>query len=137
MKRIMFFKIGGDKLHLPRLIGAFIIFAALLMFVRAGGEMFDSWDAVQNYPDCLSTIDSTDETAVQLQYLDCKDSLETMTGLSIRGGQWDLTQRQFWSAFLYPIANLFFWAAIFLVGTIFYKSGTIIIPIEQSIKDVD
>ena len=133
----MFFRIGGDKLHLPRLIGAFILFAALLMFMRAGGQMFDSWDTLQNYPACIAEAGAADPELGQLQYMDCKNSLNEITGVQLKGGQDNLTQRQFWLAFLLPIANLFFWAAIFLVGIIFYKSGTIIIPIEQSIREVD
>lgn len=137
MKRIMFFKIGGDKLHLPKLIGAFIIFAALFMFIRAGGQMFDSWDSLQNYPTCLSNVDSSDLQLAQSQYLDCKNSLEDITGIQLKGAQTTLTTRQFCSAFLFPIANLFAWAAVFLVGIIFYRTGTIVIPIEQTIRDVE
>ncbi len=132
----MFFRIGSRDVQLPRLIGAFVLFAALILFVRAGAQMFDSWDALKSYPDCISSIGSENETVAQLQYGDCKDSLYKITGLQLKGDQDRISSRQFWFALLGPIANLFAWAVVFLLGLVFYKTGNIVIPIEQTIRDV-
>ncbi len=132
----MLFRIGGGDVQLPRLIGAFLLFAALILFVRAGAQMFDSWDALKSYPDCIASIGSENDTVAQLRYIDCKDSLAKITGLQLKGDQDRISSRQFWFALLGPIANLFLWAVVFLLGMVLYKTGNIVIPIEQSIKEI-
>ena len=136
MRRVMFFKIGSSDVQLPRLIGAFVLFAALIMFVRAGAQMFDSWDALKSYPTCISSIGSENDAVAQMQYIDCKDSLYRITDLQLKGDQDKISSRQFWFALLGPIANLFAWAVVFLLGIVFYRTGNIVIPIEQVIRDV-
>jgi len=128
----MLFKIGGGNLQLPKLIGAFILVAALLMFVKAGAGMFDSWDAIKDTQACFEKV-GTDPAYSSIS--ECKDMASGL-GLYVKAKQPRLTFRQFWSALLEPIANLFFWAVIFLIGILFYRTGDIVIPIEQSIKDV-
>ena len=49
----MYFRVAGRDVHLPKLIGAFILFAALLMFVQASALMFDSWDHLKYYDSCV------------------------------------------------------------------------------------
>ena len=132
----MLFRISSQDVQLPKLIGAFLLFAALIMFVRAGAQMFDSWDALKSHPKCIATIGSEINEVAQLQYLDCKESLHNITGLQLKGDQDRISSRQFWFALLGPIASLFFWAIVFLLGVIFYRTGEIVIPIEQSIREV-
>ena len=132
----MFFRIGSSDVQLPRLIGAFVLFAALILFVRAGANMFDSWDALKNYPSCISSIGSENDSVAQMKYLDCKDSLYRITGLQLKGDQDRISSRQFWFALLGPIADLFAWAVVFLLGVVFYRTGHIVIPIEQVVKDI-
>lgn len=136
LKRIIFFKLGGKDFQLSRLIGAFVLVIAMLMLVRSAAVMFDSWDALKDYPSCLSQISTADALA-QLQYMDCKQSLYNITGTELKGGQGMYSSRQFWTALLMPIAGLFFWAVIFLTGIMFYRTGNIVVPIEQSIREID
>ena len=135
MKRLMFFRLASRDVHLPKLIGAFIVFASLLLFLRAGAHMFDSWDAIKNYPSCLQKIGSEADTVAQLQYLHCKDALYKITGVELRGDQDKISSRQFWVALLGPVAEVLAWAVVFILGIIFYKTGEIVVPIEQVIRE--
>ena len=139
MKRVMFFRIASKDIHLPKLIGGFVIFAALLLFLRAGAHMFDSWDAIKSYPACaqnlIPSINEGDVVA-QLQYVHCKDSLYKITGVQLRGDQVSISSRQFFAALLGPIAEFFAWAIVLVLGVIFYRTGTIVVPIEQDIREV-
>jgi hypothetical protein len=47
-----------------------------------------------------------------------------------------MSGRQFWSALLGPIAEVLSWAVVFILGIIFYRTGSIVIPIEQITKEV-
>ncbi len=132
----MFFRLASRDVHLPKLVGAFIVFAALLLFLRAGANMFDSWNAVQSYPSCIQKIGSEVDSVAQLQYMHCKESLYNITGVQLRGDQDKLSSRQFWAALLGPIAEVLAWAVVFILGIIFYRTGNIVVPIEQVVREV-
>ncbi len=153
MKRIMYFRLATKEVHLPKLIGALIVFAALFLFLKAGAHMFDSWDAIKEYPGCVQKIELladvnglTGFEATQLhysygqyyqsRYTHCKDALYNITGVQLKGDQTKISSRQFFVALLGPIAEVFLWAVVFILGIIFYRTGTIVIPIEESIKEV-
>ncbi|MFA4907114.1 MAG: hypothetical protein WC602_02490 [archaeon] len=126
LKRIFFLRIGGKNLHLLKLIGAFVLFAALLMFFQAGAGMFNSWDALKAYPACIGGVQS------QFDFEGCRTALYYNTGLFPSAGQAELSSRQVWFALLGPIAQVLFWAALFIFGIILYKTGRIILPIEEA-----
>jgi len=128
----MLFRIAGRDLQLPRLIGAFLLFAALMMFVRAGADMFDSWDAIKDTRDCFTECNAGEQCIIASG---CEQKANNL-GLYIKSGQTELSNRQFWSALLGPIANLFVWAVVFLIGLMFYRTGDIIIPIEQTVHEI-
>ncbi len=148
MRRIVYYRFGGREVHLPKLIGAFILFAALLMFLQSVASMFDSWNALGEYPNCLKQANAVvDDRATpelqtqqlqlaQLKYMDCKDSLYKTTGVQLRGNQSRITARQFWSALLQPIAVVLFWAVVFVFGIIIYKTGNLMLPIEETVREL-
>ena len=115
------FYFGKSRFFLPKLIGAFVVVLAVVMFVVASGNMFDSWDSMGKYPDCLAAVSGTDEVAM-LQYLDCKDSLYRISGLQLRPDQFSITERQFVVTLLRPIGELLFWAAVFLFGLFLFNT---------------
>ncbi|MBI2598208.1 MAG: hypothetical protein HYW50_03360, partial [Candidatus Diapherotrites archaeon] len=47
-----------------------------------------------------------------------------------------LSMRQFWGVLFGPIANVLVWIAVLFIGWIVYKTGDLIVPIEESIKDL-
>ncbi len=120
-----FFYFGKSRIFLPRLLGSFILLLAVVMFVVSSGHMFDSWDAMSKYPACVSQIGTQTNQVAMLQYLDCKDSLYNITGLQLRPDQPRITERQFTITLLLPIAELLFWAAIFVLGLFLYKTRVV------------
>ncbi len=116
------FYFGKSRLFPPKLIGAFIIVLAIVMFIVAAGKMFDSWDTMKKYPDCLQKIGLSTDTMAMMQYLECKDSLYRITGLQLRPDQQRITQRQFVVTLLKPIAELLFWAAVCVLGLFLYNT---------------
>ncbi len=111
-----------SRLFLPRVIGSFLLVLAMVMFVVTAGDMFDSWDAMSKYPDCLARIGSETDNVAMMKYLDCKDSLYNITGMQLRPDQQKITSRQFAIALLRPIGGLLAWAIVFLLGLFFYHT---------------
>ena len=133
MRRIMYFRLGGKDVHMPKLIGAFILFASLIMFVKASADMFNSWDVLKNYEKCINGTDVSHPVEMQKTEIGkCKDYLKDNTGISLMPTQPKPTSRQFWSALLGPIAAILFWLAILFLGLQLYKTGDLILPIEES-----
>ncbi|MBI4053647.1 MAG: hypothetical protein HY394_06455 [Candidatus Diapherotrites archaeon] len=127
MKRVILLRFGGRDVHLPKLIGAFILFAAVLMFFRATAVMFDSWDVTK---DCIDKA-TTKETV-----LECQDSIYKITGIHLKPGAGEITTRQLLEIFLGPIANLLFWGAAVILGLLLYRTGSLTIPIEETVADL-
>jgi len=127
MKRVVLLRFGGRDVHLPKLIGAFILFAAILMFFRATAVMFDSWDITK---DCIDNA-TTPETV-----LSCQNSIYTVTGIFLKPGAGEITARQLLEIFLGPIANLLFWGAAVVLGLLLYRTGNLVIPIEETVTDL-
>lgn len=123
---------GKSGIFLPKLIGAFLLTIALIMFVVASGQMFDTWDALKKYPECIGTKDLEIDSFTQIQH--CKQSLGEITGLNLRPDQGRPTTRQFIITLLPPIAGLFFWAVVFLFGLIFYQTGIVKMLPHKKVK---
>ncbi|MFH1587930.1 MAG: hypothetical protein ABIA76_01165 [Candidatus Diapherotrites archaeon] len=135
LRRLMWFRVGDREVHLPKLIGAFILTAALLMLVASIAGMFDKWDSVTNYKGCINSVDATLGN-YEAQIQDCRDTLYNQTGLYLMVGQWEPTLRQTVQLLLEPIAWIMFWIAALLFGWVLYKSGDLILPIEQVTREV-
>jgi hypothetical protein len=137
MRKVMFFRFGGKEVHLPRLIGAFILFAALLMFVKSSADMFNGWDAMKTSEDCIKGIDtSLPQQLQQEQFRDCADTLYFNTSIYLTEGQASPTSRQFWGALLEPIASVLFWLAVLFLGWMLYRTGEIVVPIEEIVREI-
>ena len=134
----MLFKIGSKNAQLPKLIGAFLIVISVLMLFQSGAVMFDSWQAIKGFNDCVDNAYSIDAdvsgiSAVlsELKYQDCKSSFKDITSAQVPGGQTYLTARQKWTAFLTPVSVFFAWAIVFLFALFLFNSATIVVPVEQ------
>ena len=137
MRKVMYFKLAGKEVHMPKLIGAFILFAAMLMFVKASADMFNSWDSLKTSEECIGNIgaDLPEELQMQ-QFGDCRDDLYYNTGIYLADSQAKPTSRQFWSALLGPIASVLFWIAILFLGWMLYRTGELVLPIEEVEKQL-
>lgn len=149
MRRLIFLKVAGKDVHLPKLVGALILTVAVLMFVKASADMFDSWDNMKAFESCMGSVGKCDTTPAddiwtvqdpcqenewQDDYDACRYDLYDATGTFLRSGQTKLTSRQFWSGLLAPIAGFFFWLAMLFVGWVLYKSGQLVLPIEETVR---
>ncbi len=137
MRRLIYLRVADRDVHLPRLIGAFILAAAVLMFFHAIFSMVDSWNTVKYYNSCvesLSSYSTTDEQRAQFTF--CSDALYRATGVVVRGEAPLLSAAQFAGAILSPIASVLFWLAILLFGYLLYRSGDLELPIEERIREV-
>jgi len=127
----------------PRLVGALVFFAALLMFLQSAALMFDSWDAVKHFPACRDNASSEiSQTAVedtqllqvqlaQAKFRECKDSLYDITGVRLTPSQGEISTRQLWEVMLYPTARVLFWLAVLLIGMMIYHMGLCCMPMEH------
>lgn len=138
MKRVIFFRLAGRDVHMPRLIGAFILVAAFLMFVQASASMFDSWDSAKAVSNCLKAaeLDGQRIDSNPGIFDECQDNAAAFLGIHVRQGQEDLTARQFWGSLLGPIAAVLFWIAILFLGYMLYRTGDLVLPIEERITMV-
>lgn len=153
MKRVILLRFAGRDLHIPKLVGALILAAAVLMFFKASADMYDSWDHLKAVETCMESVGvcnpnpdpnlsawevsdpcTTDEW--QVDYDTCRADLYNSTGVTLRTGQRSLTTRQFWSALLQPIAMFFFWMAIVFFGWMIYNTGRLTLPIEETIMKI-
>lgn len=136
-------RIGSTHMHVPKLVGALVIAASLMMFFLSIINLFEVVQVVKLYPDCAAGALSAPE-ALEIQKLQklafCKNELESATGFypiseyDSRATQ--LSPREIVGSFLTPIANVFWWLAILLIGTVLYRSGEVIVPIEERDKNV-
>lgn len=128
MHRLIYFRVGGREVHMPKLIGAFVLFAALLYFIQASAVMFNSWDNLKEINTCLK------EPANDPFF--CQDMAIKSSNLYVRLDQDSLSTRQFWGVLLGPIASVLVWLAALFIGWIIYKTGDVVLPIEESTVDL-
>jgi len=126
--RIMFFKVGGRNVHLPKLMGAFVLVAAFLMFCTSVSQMFESWENAKFIDNCLGQASASlsiedKQTCQQSAYY---------AGLFVRLDQKALTAKQFLGMILQPIAMMLLWIVVLVFGAMLYLSGKLIIPIEEA-----
>jgi hypothetical protein len=131
MRRIIFLRFAGRDIHIPKLIGAFILVAAFLMFLSAGAWMFESWENITNVKDCL-TAAALEPSFISSCQAAAKDSLN----IYVRPDQTSLALKQISMGLLPPISTTFFWLALLLAGVLFYRSGSIVVPIEETIREL-
>ena len=141
MKKIVLFKIGSREAQLPKTIGAFLMIISVLMLFSSGALMFDSWQTVKGFDDCVIDAYKTSELinvgngieklVYELKINECKDSLYQSTGAQIPGGNYELSMRQKATAFLGPVSVFLGWAIVFLFALFLFNSATIVVPVEQ------
>jgi len=119
MHRVVIMKIGGKRLHLLKLTGAFIVFWAALMLLSSVYQMF--WVA--------QIVQSANAGAYEAVTMNLNGVLVTKPIVAGDGS----TQA---GLLLPPIASIMFWSAVLLLGGMVYKAGGIILPIEEQMQDI-
>ena len=133
-RRVMYFRVGGRDVHLPKLVGAFVLLAALLLFVQSSAKMFESWDNLKVISVCIDNANDYSDNIAEMTY--CQDQAEKSLDLFVRIDQDKLTMKQFFGTLLGPIASVMMWLAALFIGWIIYRSGDLVLPIEETIRDV-
>ncbi len=131
MRRIILFRLGSRDVHLPKLLGAFLMIATGLMLLHSLAAMFDSWETVKAIHAC---IDAANTGTVSIQ--DCQTQAYYGMDILLRANQYRLTDLQLVSGLLSKIASVFFWVGGFIIGLVLYRSWKIIIPVEESISEI-
>ena len=126
MRRVLYYSLGGKNIHLSRLLGAFVIFVALIMFFQSGARMIDSWDSVEFVNDCLQTAEGDLEA-----FGHCQDNALKSLDVYVRPDQSSLNSKQFAMSLLPPIAWVLFWMIVLALGLSFYRTGKFVIPIKE------
>ena len=129
MRRIIYLRAAGRDVHLPKLIGALILFAAVIMFFQTSAEMFNSWDNVKHVDNCLNPSEAPFVLGVN-----CVDMAEQSLDVSIRADQKGLTLRQKVEAVAPSIAGIMFWLAALFAGYMVYRTGQLVLPLEEEVK---
>ncbi|VVB99396.1 Uncharacterised protein [uncultured archaeon] len=137
MKRLVYIRVADREVHLPKLIGSFVLAAAVLMFLHACFAMADSWNTINYYTKCvegLSALPTIDQQLAQFSF--CSEALYRATGIVARGNSAMLTGAQLFGGLLTPIANVLFWVAVLLFGYLLYRSGDLELPLEETVREV-
>ncbi len=111
MHRILWLKIGGRKMHLLKLAGAFFVLASVLKVAEAAYNVFlvvDKINAAIMQPELIQQLFGW---AMGAPYL--------FGGEDILG------------VLLGPIAGFLFWLGVAVLSVMVYQSGKVIFPIEE------
>ena len=111
MHKVFWFKIGGKKMHLLKLSGAFFVLASVLKVAEAAYHIFVVVNKVNMAYMRPELINSLFGWAISAPY--------NFSGEDVLG------------VLLGPIASFLFWLGIALVALMIYQSGKIVFPIEE------
>lgn len=101
--------------------------AATLMLLQSLTSMFGSWENVKEIHGC---IDAANAGAASITT--CQTQAYYAFGILLRAGQYRLTDMQIASGLLTPIAMVFFWVAMLIIGVAFYRSWRMTLPVEEN-----
>ncbi len=111
MHRIIWLKIGGRRVHLIKLAGAFLMLWAVLKVAEAAYLIF--------------------VTVQKSIYAQIKpDLVPQLFGWAI-ASPYGFSSEDVLGVMLGPVANFLFWLGVAVVVLMFYQSGKILFPIEE------
>jgi len=140
LRKITYFKLGGTEFHISKIVGAFLVGIALLMFVGSVAAMIESWDNLQYVNDCVKSLELNKASLNELEYSDwfeqCQVAGKNALNIYVRPGQPELTTKQFFSVLLGPISWVLVWLMVLGLGLVFYRSGDLVIPIDETVVEI-
>jgi len=116
MHRIIWLKIGGKRLHLVKLAGAFFITAAVLMVAEAAYNIF-------------VTVQKATYAYLNPALIPQLFGWAIGANPSSLGGSF--TTQDVLGVLLGPIAAFLFWLGVLMVAIMVYQSGKVVLPIEE------
>lgn len=114
MREKILIQIGSRKLHLVKLIGAFIVLGSALMLLS------DIYRLVS----IASLVTGQAGQTVTLNFY----------GLIVKSSLQDLSMGVKSGLVLLPLAGTMFWAAVLVFGAVLYRTGGITLPIKEKVK---
>jgi hypothetical protein len=116
MHRIMIMKIGGKRLHLLKLAGAFLVFWAALMLLSSVFQMLWVANIIEK-----ANAGEYEPVTVDLNGMTITKPIVAGDGNTQAG------------LMLPSIAGVMFWSVLLLAGVMVYKAGAIILPVDETI----
>ncbi len=111
MHRIIILKVGGKRLHLLKVTGSLVVVGAALGVLSAIASMF--------------------RLLKQLELAQLNPQLAAQAfGLTPSAITSDIAL----GLFMAPSAWLMFWIALFVIGAMVYRSGNVLLPIEEEVE---
>lgn len=111
MRKVVLFKIGGKKVHLLKVVGALVALGSAFGVLRAVSMFF------------------TLSSQVGLAKSNSEVSMSVF-GLLPQS----LTDAVLLGHFMEPLVWLFLWLGLLVLGVLVYRSGNIVIPVEEEIR---
>ncbi len=127
MDKLFLFRFAGKNVYLPKLLGSFIVFASVLFFFQSSALMFESWENIKQVNYCLH------EAVSGAEIQQCQSMAKNAFGFFVRPNQSVLSNKQFAIALISPIASMFSWIAVLIVGVMVYNLDKAVIPVKESV----
>ncbi|MFA4946783.1 MAG: hypothetical protein WC607_04590 [Candidatus Micrarchaeia archaeon] len=111
MHRILWFKIGGRRMHLLKLAGSFFVLASVLKVAEAAYNIFlvvDKINMARMRPDLIGQL----------------------FGWAM-GSPYSFSGEDMLGVLLGPVASFLFWLGMAVVALMVYQSGKVVFPIEE------
>ena len=111
LRRVLWFKVGGKRLHMLKLIGSFLLFSAILKVAESSYWIF-------------VTVQKARYALLNPVYA------EKLFGWAMNA-PYVFTSEDVLGVLLGPISNFLFWMAVAIVALMIYESGKVVFPIEE------
>ena len=111
MYRILWFKIGGQRIHLLKLAGAFLIAASLLKVAEASYNIF-----VMAYKILFAQLNP--------------NAIPQLFGWAI-SAPFEFGNEDIVGVMMGPLAAFVFWLGVATLALLLYQSGKIVFPVEE------
>ena len=115
----------GKNTHGLKLIGAFIFFIGIFGILASIGSLIQMWNVSNHLDRCYTDLGEN-------YILDCKQAAFNDTGLMLYPNQVYFNSNQIIQLALKPIACLFGWIVVFILGIMIYRFGHHVLPLQKS-----
>ncbi len=140
MRELLTVEVKGRYFVVPKLVGAFFVFIALLMLVHASFSVLTAWDQVKDIRSCVDGM-YTDGGNLAQAY-----SLCVLKGIAAgvyvyapspaAPGMSAVPTEEVWSVLLPRVAWWLFWVLVLILAIIVYRAGKLYVPIREEVKEV-
>ena len=140
MRELLTVEVKGRYFVVPKLVGAFFVFIALLMLVHASFSVLTAWDQVKDIRSCVEGM-YTDGGNLAQAY-----SLCVLKGIAAgiyvyapapgAPGMSAVPTEEVWSVLLPRVAWWLFWVLVLILAIIVYRAGKLYVPIREEVKEV-